>query len=233
MLPKTDEYIPYYKEMLEVNLIDETQDLHPFFCQVGNNYFNNDKKILFVGKSVNGWVTNNRNVDDLFDMNNEGRIINRNDQMEWVKNLEGTNDIYNTKKSAFWRVVKQFTCLVTQKNDWYNQIAWTNLYKVSPKTGNPTARLKFKQLEQAKKILFKDIEILQPSVIVFLCSGWEIQFLQNTKLSNDYKSYYEWNKYKTFYKICDRVLVIYSHHPQGKSEGSHVDALNGIINQKV
>ena len=34
-------------------------------------------------------------------------------------------------------------------SEWYNYIAWSNLYKISPKKGNPTEEMKKLQEERA------------------------------------------------------------------------------------
>lgn len=87
--------IPSYRSLLkdEFNI-----PIYPSTIQWGKNFpKEKNKGIIFVGKSVNGWITDNTQVDTLFDMNNPDRIFAREDQMEWVENLAGNKAGYNTK----------------------------------------------------------------------------------------------------------------------------------------
>lgn len=231
MISNVSEYIPLYQDLINNKVASVKYDLYPFFTQVGKNYFSSQKRILFVGKSVNGWITNDRNVSNLFDINNQDRIVNRSDQMEWVNKLSGSNKVYNTNQSAFWRVIKKVSENITQDKCWFNNVAWTNLYKVSPKKLNPNTKLKNMQLSTAKKILLKDINILDPSVVVFLTSGWDDPFLKNTKFQNPKTDFIGWGKYKTFYQKIESKVLIYSLHPQGKKETLHKDAILKIIKE--
>jgi len=95
-----------YKELIDCVPEKMKNNLCVFFPQVGKNYLNLDDKILFIGKSVNGW----NKLDDieiLFDEKNINRIVNRDDQIYWVEK----NNIkdYNTNNSAFWRLIKNIT----------------------------------------------------------------------------------------------------------------------------
>jgi hypothetical protein len=130
MIKEIDGLKTLYKKLLEVDANGFKDDIYTFFPQAGEKYFNAKKRCLFIGKSVNGWVTKCTDVDALFNIKNKDRIVNRNDQMEWVSNLEGQNGKkYNTKKSAFWRIIKNISLEYFGEKDWYNYIAWSNLYK--------------------------------------------------------------------------------------------------------
>jgi hypothetical protein len=208
------------------------QDIYPFFIQVGRKYNKSNKKCLFVGKSINGWVTNSRNVDELFDENNDNRIVNRNDQMEWVHNLEGPNGCYNTKISAFWRVIKGISSKLHDE-DWYNYIAWSNLYKLCPEKGNPNARLQKIQRSTCIKILTEETKILKPDCIVFLTSSWEKFYLESIGIDFERNNNKSWSDYKTYFQIHDNRLIVQSLHPQGKNESSHIEAIVEIIQERL
>jgi hypothetical protein len=143
-----------YEELL-LNIPKKLKNkLCVFFPQVGKNYFDMEDKILFIGKSVNSWVTNELDIEKLFDYKNSERIINRDDEIFWVERND--NPHYNSNTSAFWRLIKKITIKHFKENDWYNKIAWTNLYKVSPwEGGNPDAFLKKLQSNLCIKILNK------------------------------------------------------------------------------
>jgi len=91
--------LPLYKNLLTEDVSKINYGLFPFCVQWGEDYKSNGKTgILFVGKATNGWVTDNLEADNLFDERNEDRIFNRVDQIEWVENLSGVNDVYNTNR---------------------------------------------------------------------------------------------------------------------------------------
>lgn len=235
-----DKHLSDYKELYR-NLLDSVADydgrICTFYHQAGKYYLNNkNNRILFVGKANNGWINDDRNVESLFDITNKNRIVNRDDQMEWIKNLEGkkVEEHYNTRKSAFFRLMKRISVsLLENKNDWYNYVAWTNLYKIAPwEGGNPTSTLKNMQQEYCAKILEKDFEFLNPSIIIFLTSRWENDLLKNSLYKNNKKEFTMWGKYKTYHNNIDEKLLIYSLHPQGKSETKHHAAIKNIVLKK-
>lgn len=207
--------------------------LYPFFVQVGTNYITSNPKMMFVGKSVNGWVTDSTNVDDLFDENNSERIVNRHDQLSWVNDLEGPNDIYNTKKSAFWRVIKQISISIHDTNEWYNNIAWSNLYKLSPEKGNPNSQLQNMQRNYCTDILNEEIRVLNPDIVIFLTSFWEDFYINSIGLDQSKSKSISWNGYDLKHQIYKKRLFIQSMHPQGKSESGHINAILKCIKSNI
>ena len=83
---------------------------------------------------------------------------------------------YNTKRSAFWRVINQVTrkvCTGVREENWPSHLVWSNLYKVAPSKGyNPTVRQMNAQREGCKKLLRLEIEDFAPSRLLFL-TGWD------------------------------------------------------------
>lgn len=224
---------PLYAEMLSG--IKTQKDVCTFCLQWGADFpVENNTGILFVGKATNGWVTTSRDTEMLFG-NTGDRIFARHDQMKWVHNLEGDAK-YNTKSSAFWRVIKNVSGAVYQNESWYSKVAWSNLYKVAAEIGNPGSDLKTQQFEMCKKILMKEIELLSPKFVVFLTSGWETGFIKYLNDNNDCKwlESQKWgNKYET--KVCkvNETYLISSKHPQGKNEDQHAKAILSIINSYI
>jgi len=227
MVPNTRSYLSLYRDLIERDIKTEKGRLYPFFCQVGKHYFSNKTKILFVGKSVNGWVTTSRNVDHLFDKQYKNRIVNRHDQLEWV------NDHPTSTNSAFWRVVRGVASEVLASEYWYHEIAWTNLYKVSPYEGNPSTNLRRRQLETCARILQLDLQTLMPDFVVFLTSDWENRFFEILGHGIDKRKFRRWDKYKTYYYQSNGRLLIHSRHPQGKPEASHIEAICQIIKNRL
>jgi len=224
MIPNPREFFPLYTRLLETDMNGFGGDVVPFFCQAGSRYRESVPRILFVGKSVNGWVTSGRTVEELFDPRNPDRIVNRSDQMEWVKDLEGSQG-YNTKKSAFWRTAKGVASALFGEAAWYQHVAWTNLYKVSPIVGNPSLSLRKRQLETCRTILELEIRALEPSVMVFLTSGWEAPLLERTPWENRGGHTLSWGHCQLTYADAAGRLVIHSLHPERKPEAGHVEAI--------
>lgn len=166
---------PIYRRLLDENQFD---NICSFCMQWGANFpREKNKGLLFVGKAVNGWITNDQNVERLFDENNSERIFGRKDQMEWISNLSGNTKGYNTRKSAFWRLIIKVTETYYPEK-WYSHIAWTNLYKIAPwKGGNPNSKLQAQQKEYCFDLLQQEIITLSPEYVIMLTSGWEWTFL--------------------------------------------------------
>jgi hypothetical protein len=221
---------PIYKKLLEENSFE---DICTFSFQWGKSYpFDPSSGLLFVGKAVNGWMTKETDVARLFDTGNPERIFARHDQMEWVNNLSEKTNGYNSRKSAFWRLIKKVS-EAYYPEEWYSNIAWTNLYKVAPwKGGNPSGKLQNTQRKYCFDILQKEIEILSPQYVVFLTSGWECPFIKHLNGSEKLNVIDEkiWGGYKSTLTEVNRTKFIISRHPQGKNEWNHRSAIVELIN---
>ncbi|GAB6091223.1 hypothetical protein [Spirochaeta dissipatitropha] len=229
MIKSTNELKRLYDKLM-TDIADYSGDICPFFIQVGKKYFDAPKRLLFIGKATNGWVTKERNSTKFFDLKNPDRIVNRHDQMEWVYHLEGVNENYNTKKSAFWRLIKNVSLDHLGKEDWYNYISWSNLYKIAPwEGGNPGSYLQQLQRETCISILNEEIKELKPSAVIYLTSGWESFYLDSIGLRKSKNKVKSWSGYSSTYQIFNEILFIQSHHPQGKPEKEHKEGLLKIL----
>lgn len=224
---------PLYENL--ISKLNFKSGLYPFCIQWGSD-FPKEKNtgILFVGKATNGWLKSSSDVDLLFG-DSKDSIFARKDQMKWVSNLENNNDGYNTRKSAFWRIIKATTETLYPKKEWYSIIAWSNLYKISFEKGNPNEKLKLAQKEYCKKILEEEINILSPKYVVFLTSGWDKVFLKHLNEGTDpiQENSILWNeKYYSKSYTINNVTYISTKHPQGKNEEKHVKVITELINNK-
>lgn len=221
---------PLYKNLLDK--VKNENNIYTFCMQWGNKFPKESKSgILFVGKATNGWVNNSTEIEELFGTT-EKRIFDRGDQMKWVNKLENNVKSYNTRKSAFWRVIKNVSEIKNGDDEWFNKVAWSNLYKVGPEKGNPSERLKKLQIEECKKILETEIKILSPKYVIFLSSGWEHSFLNyliNKAEKDNFKKIKWCNKYETKGFTINGINFITSVHPQGKNEKEHTKVIIEII----
>ncbi|EMB19940.1 MULTISPECIES: hypothetical protein [Treponema] len=238
-MEKSEQFKPLYQELVTC-FRDEKWEakIYPFFIQEGKKFPMSSRKILFVGKSVNGWVTNSTDIEILFNGDSEGKrkIVNRTDEMSWVvKPNAKRKGVKTYKHSSFWRLIYLITKSLLPKEkskEWYDYIAWSNLYKISPKKGNPTDEMKKLQQEVCCKILDKEIEILQPKFIIFLTSGWEKFYINHLGIDLSSFSTVSWNKknYKLRYHTISGITYILSQHPQGKHEKTHGNKIIEIVN---
>jgi hypothetical protein len=225
-----EKLLPIYSRMLENNTYE---DVCTFCMQWGKNFpTKQNDGILFIGKAVNGWITDETDIEILFG-NSKEKVFNREDQMEWVHNHEGNEKGYNTRKSAFWRVIKAITTNFYPSENWFSYIAWSNLCKIAPSEGgNPNDGLYYQQLEYCQELLAKEIEILSPKYVIFLTSGWEKDFLHYLNGNNPTKSVKKmlWNEYESKLFEINDIYYITSLHPQGKPEAEHVDTIIELMN---
>lgn len=227
------ELFPIYQNLLSKNSF---KDICTFAIQWGKEFpKESNNGVLFVGKAVNGWITDDQNVENLFSNENRERIFNRKDQIEWVNELSGNTKGYNTKKSAFWRVIRKVSSELYADN-WHKKIAWSNLYKIAPwNGGNPGLKMRKKQRPYCLEILKTEIKTLKPEYVVMLTSGWEWFFIQELNKQNELKEVAteQWCGYETKMFIKDKIKYITSPHPQGKKEQEHSKAIIKLMNIKV
>ncbi len=224
---------------------NELIEFYPFVAQIGKNFKNSNYKMMFIGKATNGWLldvscsSNEQAIEKFyknvaFNMQCKDRLLHRDDEMQWVENLEGNHEGYNTKRSQFWNVIKKVSEALEGTENWSSKIAWSNLYKFAPFEGNPTGALKRYQKESCWRILDEEINIIRPKCIVFLTSGWEKDYLTHKFKSLPKvipSSFGEENKrtYSLSFFHADGIIFISSKHPQGKPVQEHADKLCEII----
>ena len=222
--------LPLYQNLLDKVKIKK--NIYTFCMQWGNQFpQEKESGILFVGKATNGWITDSKKIEELFGETKD-RIFARDDQMKWISNLANNEKGYNTRKSAFWRVIKSVSEFKNGKDDWFSKIAWSNLYKVGPEKGNPSESLKKEQENICKIILETEIKILNPKYVIFLSSGWEHNFLNYLikDLPKENFNKVKWsNKYETKGFTINGTNYITSLHPQGKNEIEHTKAIVKIM----
>ena len=77
--------------------------------------------------------------------------------MTWVTNQWGnTNKGYNTRRSAFWRVIRGVVdglgIADVEQDAWSSHLVWSNLYKIAPANGrNPSKTLSDIQLARVQR----------------------------------------------------------------------------------
>lgn len=243
------ELVTLYQDLIDSVKDYKNQSLRYYAAQWGECFPSGDNDgILFIGRATNDWRTDSEDVNILFgDPYTTDTIFNCYDQMIWVENCakQESSDTYNSNRSAFWRLIRRIARFhhkidnVDRFGD-LKKIAWSNICKVAPYSGNPNDSLYYAQLDIAEKILETEIKYLSPKYLIFL-TGWSwaadtISYL--TKQSKeDIENRIDWlewghnNKYRTGRLEMDNTVFIISEHPQGKNVDAHFDTIMKLINE--
>jgi hypothetical protein len=214
------------------HLLLPEEALTGFMAMVGGNF---NHGLMVVGRAVNGW-TEGWLPRDLIDAGRVERVgqktlesVTRSDgcPMTWVTECWGNNDNYNTRRSAFWRVIRRTIAGLgladVDTDDWPSVLVWSKLYKIAPAVGgNPSSALCDMQGAHCTRLLRAEIEAYRPQRLLFLTGiGWAEPFLEGWTVpyrsSLDYsyvESVLEWSLAED--QEPGRIVV--AAHPQGKNE---------------
>ena len=203
-----------YANVLDQLLIQSSAALAPdkrycLFSPISGGKFRGD--VLFYGRAVNGWVFD-FGVDDIRDDNRRSKVIAESqglnaevvcsrdpkkfadmscdrDAMHWVEHehREGKGSRVQANRSALWRVVRGVAGSYSESSKWYSRLVWSNLYKVSPEQGNPSAALKRAQFPVCAQLIQLEVLQYRPRAVVFLTgwNGWFEHFEKQTGWVSD------------------------------------------------
>lgn len=204
-----------------------------FLSMKGDRY---DSELMIVGRAVNGWtkginppelnsqVSRKEYADTIYN------TVTRSDgcPMKWVTECWGSQQDYNTKKSAFWRVTRsvvgELGIAEIEQSNWPSYLVWSNLYKVAPEEGgNPNNTLCNVQFSGCCSLLELELFNYTPKRLLFLTGiGWAEPFLenicsvvQNGQVHVEAEGKFECNNQTT--------KVVVATHPQGKPEKEWVE----------
>ncbi len=191
------EYINAYKELYkavyEMPKKYKEEKLSNFVTMKGERYdVNKDVRFMIVGRATNGWGDSMNKISaesyaeeasKIFDKTNRFytdwnmKDIKNNPYSEYRDVNDGKEKRYYLSKSAFWSSAKNVWCKlngVDNKPDWFNEIVWSNIYKVAPfESGNPSTNLIYAQAPACVKILKEEIDILKPThILLAIDKSW-------------------------------------------------------------
>lgn len=156
---------------------------------------------LFVQDSYQNFISDSSVAAETIYVDENGS--KRADRFEWIGDSEGgaPNNAYRqgidplkslivgapySLSRPLWNYSKKIWCDLfgedtetAWKERWYDNIVWTNLYKVAPTYGwNPDESLKALQQEECQAILEEEIRIFKPDYILFMTGydGWFSNF---------------------------------------------------------
>ena len=211
-----------------------------FLSMKGDHY---DNELMVVGRAVNGWtqgifpaelntpISRKKYAEKIY------RTVTRQDgcPMEWVTDCWGNQEGYNTKKSAFWSVIRtvvgelEIACI--DQHTWPSHIVWSNLYKLAPeKGGNPNNTLCNVQLSGCCSLFELELSIYNPKRLLLLTGlGWAGPFLKNIcSIRQIEQTHVEAIGKLNIGKQTTKVVV--ATHPQAKPENDWVqEILQGFL----
>jgi hypothetical protein len=153
--------------------------------------------------------------------------------MLWVSRCWGATDGYNTRKSAFWRVIRATVGRLGVADigapTWPSFIAWSNLYKISPGAGgNPSSALADAQLAKCIEILRTEIQAWAPRRVLFLTGQWWAKpFLDGLGFAPGSDPPLE--PVEASGTIFNGARAVVGPHPQAKPEGPLVASIVGAF----
>lgn len=188
-------------------------------------------RLMVVGRSVNGWtikVDPSRLALQADAERFSHEVLNSvsgsgSCPMEWVtRNWGRTN---GTQMSAFWRVIRgvvdRLSIADVEHPSWPSHLVWSNLYKVSPRGGNPRKVLCDTQRDACIELFKSELSLYSPFRLLLLTGrSWACPFLfdlDTTRETVDGFCYVE--EFGTLGPPSGRpVQYVVAVHPQGRKE---------------
>ena len=172
--------IKLYEDLLRIkNDLPDNQFKSTFVCMRPKE--KNDIRLMLVGRAANGWRDRetdseylprksgdfSKRAQELFDDPNRWGWIPQDYKITYQE--DGIDKIYNINRSPFWNYTKEIHAKLYRSSPerWFESIAWSNLYKVSPSKGNPSAKSLRLQKDICSKILDYEIDVIKPTHILF------------------------------------------------------------------
>jgi hypothetical protein len=235
LLEKDSNYIDLFKRNLncflqilknEKNYEKEKYCLS--FPMIGKNY-NKGEGLFVVGRATNGWdncfsVGNMKNTDELIKQSIDSSLPSKNKCVfdEWFEE-------YNQYRSSFWRVTERITKEIFNNSnvEWTNNIAWSNLFKIAPKSGGNPNKTEQAAQEKWQELIFMEIDTLQPKYVL-LITDWELwaEKLMEGKTIETIKEIQDWKKEKEYVRFVgkyNKSKIIITFRPEREPEDVFVN----------
>jgi hypothetical protein len=230
----TDKYMSLINRIKDENL---AYVLSGFAPHVGSKFETSQSCLFFCGRAVDGWRTftpetlRNDNaeiiVENIFQV--KSTDVEAGCEMNWILrnrkawsdgNKNGSGKSYNYRRSSFWGcardILKKLENNKHVSGEWPQLLAWSNVYKISPKRGNPSSKLRTIQIPCCEKILKEEIDYLKPKHILFVTGDWGKKIIASLGIvpNPDFEKYN--NKTIVQFKgKLDDAKVIIANRPEG------------------
>ena len=196
MLSET--YNKLFRETLQnfaINILStEDNDLRKkqyclFYPTIGRNYVENSE-LLVIGQATNGWCPKFV-VSDV--QTNHKKLVTKSikysSEAEGKCPLEWVNEKWIELKlfrSFFWNVTYKLVKAHYYKTDdnWNNIIAWSNLMKIAPVSGNPNSWEIEAQVDNATILFKQELDDLKPKNVLIITNleKWAKPILEKSKV---------------------------------------------------
>lgn len=238
---------------------NESDNPYAHFVAIkGEAFASNTKRFMLVGRAPNGWGSLDSSSAEAFSESANEQFSSQS-RWDWVEEVNGvlysghdedkTNvaNRYCLDRSAFWAYAKDIWEQLTRNNSdngpvWMKNIAWSNLYKVSPKkSGNPSKRMRSLQVEVCADILVSEIRLFNPTHILFMTgfdwfSPFETRFSRCIRRGKNYlRGKYKNDVYAEGTAWFDSIPVVVSCRPEFRDKqlfvNDIVQAFNGLLGE--
>ncbi len=218
-----------------------------FLPMVGQNY---SGELMVVGRAVNGWTDAPQELVTLESRMTYASAVHTSVTdnmpgkcpMSWVTACWSKGEDYNTRKSAFWRVIRSLVSeldiadITDESQSWPSHLVWSNLYKIAPVNGgNPSRSIRALQRNGCIEHLKMEIEFFQPTRLLFLTGySWVEPFISaisEKNLTTANHSYVE--KFGQINYGAKSSEVVIASHPQGKNEKKWVSEVVSVMQPMV
>ena len=150
-----------------------------FVALKGKSFDTCNIRLMLIGRATNGWGTKASSFGSAFAQTAEDQFTSTGRFDEWIDFRDSVmysrNDSdYCIDRTPFWAYAQEVwrTLGGVQGQDepiWMNQIVWSNLYKLAPKSsGNPTDDMIEKQHDICVDILKYELSTLKPTHILMM-----------------------------------------------------------------
>lgn len=187
---------------------------------------------MYIGRALNGWHWNFKIEDLKADLDgllkrileDKHEASSFKDRLDWVeKYWQNSTKGYNTAKSQFWQVIRRVSSARSASGEqWWNNIVWTNFFKIAPAKRNPTGKMIRVMGQASHELLLAEIAYYQPRNIVCLSglsyAAYLLASTKNTVRTDhnsallEYAGDVRWDDGRT-------VRLIIAPHPQSRSAG--------------
>lgn len=199
-----------------------------FMAAEGCKYSN---ELMVVGRATNGWFEGaypEKFADPAFRKEFTRDVmmsVGGDHPMAWVHHQWGAKNCYNTRKSAFWRVIRRVTeglgIVDESEGDWPCHLVWSNLYKVAPACGgNPYNKALYDlQFPGCKDLFQAELRTYMPKRLLLLTGweGWADWFLPSLAEPESSSLYVERVGFLPLNRSY-QTRVVTACHPQGRPE---------------
>ena len=178
--------------------------------------------LMVVGRFVNGWTAHER-FDDIVDLSKRDQFVKHLITTEFHQAPCPTTKFWRELcerhyRSPFWYAIRDVSAALRLGEDWISKLVYSSLYRLGPKTGNPSSSLCSLQLDGCRKLFQYELELRHPRrVLIMTGRNWAKPFLEAMRMKERTPGDLRYVDYVgDFLGAPGSVRIVVSKHPQGK-----------------